>query len=166
MKAITGVIAILLAQLGCRSNEPKAVDSARPENAAPAIESSSISDSTTSDAASVIRRYYGSIDSGDLRSAYLLWARGGQASGKSFADFSAGFAQTSGVRVTVGDSIRIEGAAGSQYATMPVSVDATLRSGEAQHFEGTYTVRRSMVDGATAEQRAWHIESADLRKSF
>ena len=118
----------------------------------------------TSDVAAVIQRYYESIDSGDLRSAYALWARGGEASGKSFAEFAAGFAGTSDVRVTVGDSIRVEGAAGSQYATIPVSVDATLRSGESQHFAGTYTLRRSMVDGATAEQRTWHIEAAKLRQ--
>jgi hypothetical protein len=162
MKPITAAFAIILVQLGCRSNEPKTAEPATRETA-DAIGSPS-EPSSSSGPASVIRRYYERIDSGDLRSAYALWARGGEASGKSFDDFAAGFAETSEARVTVGDSIRIEGAAGSQYATIPVSVDATLKSGESQHFEGTYTLRRSMVDGATPEQRTWHIESAELLK--
>ena len=57
----------------------------------------------------------------------------------------------------------MEGAAGSQYATVPVVVDATLRNGTRQHFEGNYTLRRTMVDGATPEQRRWHIYSGDLK---
>ena len=160
MKAI---LAILLVQLGCSPNEPGVVKSATPEKIAPLSEPQSEPDST-SGPASVIRNYYESISSGDLRSAYALWARAGQASGKSFDDFAAGFVESSDARVTIGDSIRIDGAAGSQYATLTVSVDATLNSGGSQHFEGTYILRRSMVDGATAEQRTWHIESAELRK--
>ena len=65
-------------------------------------------------------------------------------------------------RVTIGDSTRIEGAAGSEYATIPVTVDAETSRGERQHFVGTYTLRRVMVDGAPAEDRRWHIESAHL----
>ncbi|HKY97562.1 MAG TPA: hypothetical protein VJL35_06880 [Gemmatimonadaceae bacterium] len=160
MKAI---LLMLLVSLGCTSNEPKVAASGAPEKVAPPIQSPRESDGA-SEPASLIRRYYEQIDSGDLRSAYALWARGGQASGKSFDDFAAGFAETSEARVMVGDSIRIEGAAGSQYAMIPVSVDASLKSGESQHFEGTYTLRRSMVDGATPEQRTWRIESAELRK--
>ena len=66
----------------------------------------------------------------------------------------------------IGDSISIEAAAGSQYATVPVTSDAVLRDGSQQRFVGTYTVRRAMVDGATPEQRAWHIYSAKLRGSM
>jgi hypothetical protein len=39
-----------------------------------------------------------------------------------------------------------------------------LRNGTHQHFVGTYTVRRAMVDGATPEQRRWHIYSAHLQQ--
>ncbi len=113
--------------------------------------------------ARVVRRYYEAIQSRDYDAAYALWGQSGQASGKNRADFAAGFAQTAQVHATVSDSVRMEGAAGSQYATVPVVVDATLRDGTRQHFEGTYTLRRAMVDGATAEQRRWHIYSADLK---
>lgn len=113
--------------------------------------------------ARVVRDYYAAIQARDYDAAYSLWGQGGRASGKNRADFAAGFAQTAQVRVTVSDQVQMEGAAGSQYATVPVTVDATLRDGTRQRFEGTYTLRRTMVDGATPEQRRWHIYSADLK---
>jgi hypothetical protein len=113
----------------------------------------------------LVRRYYAAIQAGKYDSAYSLWGQSGQASGKNRAAFSEGFAQTAEVRATVSDSVQLEGAAGSQYATVPVVVDATLRDGTRQHFQGTYILRRAMVDGATPEQRRWHIYSADLKPS-
>jgi hypothetical protein len=114
--------------------------------------------------AQLVRRYYAAIQSRKYDSAYSLWGQSGEASGHTRESFTAGFAQTAEVRVAVSDSVQMEGAAGSQYATVPVVVDATLRDGKRQHFEGTYTLRRAMVDGATPEQRRWHIYSADLKR--
>lgn len=114
--------------------------------------------------ADVVRRYYAAIDAKDFASAYALWGQDGQASGKTLQQFATGFGNTTRSHVTIGDSGRVEGAAGSQYATVPVTVDATLRGGREQHFTGTYTLRRAMVDGATAAQRRWHIYRAELRE--
>lgn len=110
----------------------------------------------------VVRRYYDAIRRHDYGAAYLLWADGGKASNQTRTTFAAGFARTTDVKVKPVDSVTVEGAAGSQYATVPVTVDAILRDGQRQHFEGTYTLRRSMVDGATPEQRRWRIYSSDL----
>lgn len=118
---------------------------------------------TSTTPARVVRNYYEAIQAHDYDAAYSLWGQGGQASGKNRAAFVTGFSQTAQVRATVSDSVQVEGAAGSQYATVPVVVDAVLRSGARQHFEGTYTLRRAMVDGATPEQRRWHIYSAVLK---
>ena len=118
---------------------------------------------TTATPADVVRRYYSAIQARDYDVAYALWSQSGKASGKTRPEFAAGFSDTREVRATIGDSVRVEGAAGSQYATVPVKVDAVLQDGRRQHFEGAYTLRRSMVDGATAEQRRWRIYSADLR---
>jgi hypothetical protein len=112
----------------------------------------------------IIRRYYDAIRNGQYDSAYALWEGAGQASGQTRTAFENGFAQTAQTTAVIGDSVSIEAAAGSQYATVPVTIDAVLRDGSHQHFIGTYTVRRAMVDGATPEQRAWHIYSAKLRK--
>ena len=110
-----------------------------------------------------MRSYYDAIRAQDYQRAYALWADSGRASGQSFEEFRAGFADTEQVQVTVRDSVSIEGAAGSHYATVPVSIEARLRDGTRQQFEGSYALRRSLVTGATAEERRWHIYSADIR---
>ena len=118
---------------------------------------------STDSAAQVILRYYDDIQRRDFAAAFALWSDGGRASGQSRDAFAAGFAQTARVSATIAGNVSVEGAAGSQYATVPVEVSATLRNGEEQHFTGSYVLRRSMVDGATDEQRQWRIYSASIR---
>ncbi len=164
LKSIALSAAVFLAVVGC---EKRTVKASRSESTLIATEAphSEKYDSAPAEvtSADVIRRYYKAIDARQYGDAYRLWSQSGKASGKSETDFAAGFAQTQSVNVTVSDSVRTEGAAGSQFATIPVAIDATLRNGTHQHFAGTYTLRRSMVDGATPEQRAWRIYSADLK---
>lgn len=133
-------------------SRPSVGDTARVDTAA------ALNDSATD----VLRRYYAAIDAHDYDAAYVLWGQNGTASKQSRAQFAAGFAQTAHVRATMSDSARIEGAAGSQYATIPVAVDATLRNGRTQHFVGAYVLRRAMVTGASEADRRWHIYSARL----
>ena len=80
--------------------------------------------------------------------------------------FAAGFAETAEVDIEIGTPPgRIEPAAGSRYLKVPVVIRAVTTGGEEQRFEGTYTLRRSVVDGASAEQRRWHIYSADVART-
>jgi hypothetical protein len=111
---------------------------------------------------SVIRDYYRAINDRRFRDAYMLWSDSGRASGKTFAEFERGFAETSRVMVSTGAPSRVEPAAGSRYITIPVLVTATMKAGEVQHFTGEYDLRRSVVDGATADQRAWRINAGRL----
>ena len=115
-------------------------------------------------AVAVIDDYYAAIADHDYGRAYRHWGTNGPP-GQSEAEFAAGFAQTTVVHVTPGTLSRIEGAAGSRYIDIPVSVVATLKNGATQRFEGTYTLRRSVVDGATEADRRWHIDRASLRRS-
>jgi hypothetical protein len=115
------------------------------------------------DAANVVRAYYRAISDRRYGDAYRLWASDGAASGKSLEVFRAGFASTASVDVVLGPPGRIEGAAGSRYVEIPVRITAVVADGGRQAFAGTYTLRRSVVDGATPEQRAWRIHSAKIR---
>lgn len=117
------------------------------------------------DAVAVLRDYYAAIDARDFARAYALWSDGGRASGQTPEQFAAGFAETGRVTATVGDAGPVEGAAGSRYIEVPVAVNATLADGSLHRFAGRYTLRRAVVDGATPEQRAWRIASADLREA-
>ena len=119
---------------------------------------------TASDAASVVGRYYAALDRGDFRAAYALWGNDGQDSHQSFADFKRGFAGTAATSVTTGTPTNGEGAAGSIYIDVPVTVSARLKDGKRQRFVGHYTLRRvNDVPGSTAEQRRWHLYDADLK---
>lgn len=47
------------------------------------------------------------------------------------------------------------------FQSVPVTIDAVLKTGEHQRFKRSYTLRRvNGVDGATPAQRRWHIEPA------
>ena len=120
---------------------------------------------TPEQAADVIREYYRSIAERRYRDAYLVWARQGRASRQTFAEFQRGFEHTVSVEVDVGSPGRIEGAAGSRYVEVPVLVTARRRDGSRETFSGNYTMRRSVVDGATRDQREWRIESAEIHRS-
>lgn len=108
----------------------------------------------------VIESYYAAINAHDYERAYAYWG----APAQTFEQFRDGFADTATVRVQIGTPSRIEGAAGSRYIDIPVTIVAQTTAGETQRFEGTYTLRKSVVDGASPAQRTWHIDRAVMRK--
>jgi hypothetical protein len=127
-------------------------------------QSQSMAEPTPADAAAVIASYYAAIAASQYPRAYALWSGGGQASGQTAQQFAAGFADTASVSVDVGTPGRVDAAAGSRFVEIPVAVTATRRDGSVHRYAGAYTLRRAVVDGASAEQRAWRIASADLRE--
>jgi hypothetical protein len=116
------------------------------------------------DAVAVIRDYYAAINRRDFAQAHALWSDGGRASKQTLEQFSAGFADTTGVSVEIMAPGRVDAAAGSRYVEVPVALTATHADGQQLRFVGAYTLRRAVVDGATADQRAWRIGTADLRE--
>jgi hypothetical protein len=116
------------------------------------------------EAIDVISQYYDAINAREFRRAYELWSGNGAASKQIFEQFRSGFANTSSAEFDTTGPGRIEGAAGSQYATIPIRIRAIMKDGSEQNFIGEYVLRRSMVDGSTADQRAWRIYSADIKR--
>jgi hypothetical protein len=115
-------------------------------------------------AAAVVEAYYALIDTGKYREAWKLWGGAGRRSGKTETEFAAGFASTASTHAEVGAPGGSEGAAGSSFIEVPVTVNATLKDGTTQRFVGTYTLRRvNDVPGSSPEDRRWHIDSAKLR---
>ena len=119
---------------------------------------------TPQDAVAVVRAYYAAIATHGYDRAYALWSDGGRSSGQTLQQFADGFAATAEVAVDVQEPGRIDAAAGSRYIQVPVTVSATQRDGSRHEYRGSYTLRRAVVDGATPEQRAWHIASADIHE--
>ena len=121
-------------------------------------------ETTPAAARAVVERYYDAIEHGRYHVAYRLWSDNGSASRKTYAGFVRGFVRTAHARVVAGQPTDGEGAAGSLYITVPVTVTATLKDGTRQRFRGFYTLRHvNDVDGATPDQRRWQIASARLR---
>lgn len=115
-------------------------------------------------ALTVLQEYYAAINGRDYDRAYRFWSGEGSASGQSLDQFRKGFADTAAVEIRTGTPGRIDPAAGSRYIEIPIEITATTIAGQAQRFRGHYVLRRSVVDGATAEQRQWHIASAKISR--
>lgn len=110
-------------------------------------------------AVQVVRDYYAAVSRHDYRRAYALWH-----GTLSYPAFVRGYAKTRSVTVHFVPPFETDGAMGSVYTELKVRVDARLTDGHAQHFTGSYTLRRvNDVDGSTTAQRHWHIESAKLK---
>ncbi|QSX75087.1 hypothetical protein HIV01_000465 [Lysobacter arenosi] len=122
------------------------------------------SEPTAQDAMAVVRDYYAAINGRDFDRAYALWSDSGRASGQTSQQFADGFKDTSGVSVEILAPGAVDAAAGSRFIEVPVAMTATAADGSQRKFVGAYTLRRAVVDGATAEQRAWRIGSADIRE--
>ncbi len=123
------------------------------------------SSNVQAEAVAVIQEYYNAIDRHDYEQAYRSWRGNGSASRQTFEAFKKGFANTASTQVKIGEPGPGGGAAGSQYIRVPVTVTATTQNQEVQRFEGIYVLRRSLIDGASADQRSWHIYSAKLTKA-
>ena len=140
---------VLLSLAGCGKQEPSPTVAV---------------DSTSADlAAAWVRNYYRAINERRYRDAYMHWERDGAASGKTFEEFRKGFDQTDRVEATIGPPGPVGAAAGSRYVDVPVKIEARSVDGTQTEYGGSYTLRLSVVDGATPEQRSWHIYSAAVR---
>lgn len=119
--------------------------------------------SSKQEAVQVIRDYYSATARRDYKQAYLTWNGDGAASQQSFKQFKQGFANTKSTTVKVGEPGEIEGAAGSSYIEIPVTVTATTKNGTRQQFRGSYVLRRvNDVPGSTPKQRRWHLYRAKI----
>jgi hypothetical protein len=119
--------------------------------------------STEQDAVQLIRNYYRWINQKKYEGAFGIWEKredGNAANGQSFKKFENGFSDTVSVSVEIGEPGEIEGATGSNYIEIPVVISTMTKSGQAQKFAGTYTMRSSNM----ADDKSWYIYSAKVRK--
>lgn len=148
--------AVLLATVLCWSCSQERAASPQPAAPVATTQASERSDEPVA----VVKAYYDAINARDYRRAYSYWGPSGPP--QTFEQFEKGFADTATVSVTPGEPSRVEGAAGSRYIDIPVTIIATKKSGGQQTFTGTYTLRRTAVDGAPAEAKRWHINGASI----
>ena len=110
----------------------------------------------------VVSRYYRSIDTGNLRAAYDLWADSPER--LSFEEFARENESIDEIRVRTGAPGGIEGAAGSRYVEIPAVLGIVRRDGTRRKESVTHTLRKSVVDGADSVQRSWRITSSKVNQ--
>jgi hypothetical protein len=111
-------------------------------------------------AVAVLKDYVRLIGERKFVEAHKLWS-GDELSDGAFADRFSRFRTYGG---EIGEPGRIEGAAGSLYIEIPVTITGTLNGGEDFRQTGSFTLRRANdVPGATPEQLQWRIYKTDLR---
>jgi hypothetical protein len=116
----------------------------------------------TDSAVAVLRDYYAAIDGRDYARAYAAWGDDGPPGHPSLSTFSDGFARTDSVRLEVGTPGQVEGAAGSRYVDVPVTLYAFERGPRETRYTGSYVLRRTVVPGASEANRRWHLYRATL----
>ena len=135
-----------------------------PDDRTPVSEAPFTSDSAQG-AANVVQTYYALIGEAKYARARSLWADGGKASGANPDAFAARFARYSEYHANIGAPGDVEAGAGQRYVTVPVQISARLKTSGAPEYQiGSVTLHRTAdIDGATAEQKSWHIRSIDLK---
>ena len=91
-----------------------------------------------STAESVIRSFYDAINRQEYSRAWSYYADGQGV--PKFDAFVKGYSDTKSVKVAFGPSTG-DGAAGSTYWALPVSLDAVNSKGKHSYFAGCYTLR-------------------------
>jgi len=166
MKRIWTCCGLLIMVLACGRSQPGTGSASRqhPEPNPQEAPVDTLREPSNEEAAEVIRAYYDAINARRYADAFVLWSGRGERSGQTVESFTVGFAQTDSVRADIGAPSDMEAAAGSRYITVPVRLLA-YEGKRTRSYEGTYTLRRAVVDGATAEQRQWRIAMAAIRRS-
>lgn len=111
-------------------------------------------------AAQIVQGYYALLESKRFDEAQDLWRDGttlGDEDAKTFAGHFAGFSE---IHANIGAPLDPEGAAGSEYVTVPVQIYARVKAtGKPYYALRAVTLRRiNDVPGSSAEQRRWHIQ--------
>lgn len=151
---LAGAAILALAGCGSPASDANATNQAGPGNV---VEPPAPADPSTSPAAAakVVGDYALLAKQGDFAAAAKYWTNATAA-----AQFAANLEDYPKVKMTAGTPTDEEGAAGSIFITVPVTLDLTLRSGSPYQMLCKATLRRvNDVPGSTAEQRRWHIEN-------
>lgn len=105
----------------------------------------------------LVRNFARLLTTRDFDEAYMLLGRQAQPR----REFVASFADYRDLKVEVGDAGLQEGAAGSIYVSVPLTIYGR-RSGEQRTRRADAVLRRvNDVPGSTEAQRHWHIERLD-----
>ena len=107
----------------------------------------------------VVQRYASLIEGGKIAEAQTAWGKGIEQGVLAPARLAA----LHGIHLEVGKPYDQEGAAGSSYIMVPLTLTATDKASKPIRYAGPITLRRvNDVDGASAAQLRWHMVQGAL----
>jgi hypothetical protein len=105
----------------------------------------------------LLASYFNAIDHRDYRRAWGYWKN---PPNPSYEDFVHGYAETASVLLVVRPPVRVEGAAGSRYASVPALLIATHTDGSQHAFVACYVTWRVNPQIPGAIDVGWSLYSA------
>lgn len=123
----------------------------------PAAKTPTIDPKSTEAAEELVRHFAALLNSGSFDEAYMLL--GPNAPPRS--QFDRRFSSYANLKVSVGRPGEEEGAAGSIYVSVPLTVSGTAAGKAVSRSAGAILRRVNDVPGSTEAQRHWHIERID-----
>jgi hypothetical protein len=131
-----------------------------PDDRTPLEEPRGAIDPKSAEAAGQVVQHYGAlIEQKRFAEAETLWGDAGAA--KAMSQDLKAYTQA---HLQVGKPFDMEGAAGSSYISVPVSLYGKLQSDAIRNRAGTAILRRvNDVPGSTEAQRRWHIERIEWK---
>jgi hypothetical protein len=109
----------------------------------------------------IVRQFGDLLEQKRFADAYRLLNP--QAMAVNEKQFESRFADYKTIESAVGTICPIEGAAGSLYSTVQLTLSGNKKNGDAYVMTGPVTLRRvNDVPGSTADQRRWHIVKMEL----
>jgi hypothetical protein len=109
----------------------------------------------------VVQQYGELLHARRFKDAFGLWEP--NSAGMTEGQFEKRFDQYKTIDAAVGKIGPTEGAAGSIYSTVQLTLSGNAKDGTPYAMTGPVTLRRvNDVPGSTAEQRRWHIVKVEL----
>ena len=139
------------------SAPPAVQNSAEAAPATPTAKAPTVDPKSTEAAEELVRSFARLLNSGKFNEAYMLLGAGAPPR----SQFDRQFSRYSNPDVTLGRAGDQEGAAGSIYVSVPLTVSGNA-AGKRTSRSATAILRRvNDVPGSTEAQRHWHIERID-----
>jgi hypothetical protein len=140
------------------SAPPAIKNSAPPAEPQPEPKPKPTVDPKSSEAAvDLVRGFVDLLNHGKFNDAYMLLG----AAAPPRSDFDRQFSRYSDLRVSIGSPGGQEGAAGSIYLSVPLTISGSLDGKHRSRSASAILRRVNDVPGSTEAQRHWHIERID-----
>ena len=136
---------------------PPAVSNERAPAPAPPAVKETVDPKSSEAAVELVRGFVGLLNRGKFDDAYMLL--GPAAPPRTV--FDRHFTQFSQLNVSVGNPRDQEGAAGSIYLSVPITISGMSKAQQVSRSATVLLRRVNDVPGSTEAQRRWHIERID-----